>query len=62
MEEQKEEGNNFSKLEKRRSVTPEFVVKLDTAMRMTVGGAQALHTENDVLPVVIKGDEPAPGE
>ena len=57
MEEQELESDEFSKVERHRSVSPEFVVKLKEAMAQMVDAAQAIDVEDDVVSVMVKGDE-----
>ena len=62
MEEQEVKGDEFSKGKKHGWVSPKFIVKLKMEMSKMVGGAQALDIEDDVLPALMKVDEPAPEE
>ena len=60
MEEQKVEGRKFLKVEKQRSVSPEFIVNQEAMMSKMVEGSQALDIEDDVLHAVVKADGPVP--
>ena len=50
----------FPRVEKHGMVSLDFIVKSEAAMSKTVKSAQVLHVEDEVLPVVVKGDESAP--
>ena len=49
-------------MKRHRSLSPNFLVKPEPSLAKMVQGVQVLDVEDDVLPVVMKDDEPASEE